>query len=73
MSIMSSDVASTSFYVLGSVAFLAHLLSMLNSYLKIREMRIKERMKKRKLTTPMRAVKKKLSEASVRNPNRPIR
>ena len=70
---LPSDMAATAFYVLGSAALLAHLLSMLKSYLKIREMRAKAHLKKRKISAPMYAVKKKLSGASSRNPNRPVR
>lgn len=71
---LPSDMAATAFYVLGSAAFLAHLLSMLNSYLKIREMRVKAHIKRRKVTAPMYAVKKKLAgAASSRTPNRPAK
>ena len=74
MTALPTDVAATAFYVLGSAALLTHLLSMLKSYMKIREMRIKAKMKKRKLLAPMYAVKKKLSgAASSRNPNRPVK
>lgn len=73
MTAFPADVAATAFYVLGSAALLAHLLSMLKSYLKIREMRVKAHLKKRKISAPMYAVKKKLSGASSRNPNRPVR
>jgi len=74
MTAFPADVAATAFYVLGSAALLAHLLSMLKSYLKIREMRVKAHLKKRKISAPMYAVKKKLAGASsTRTPNRPVR
>lgn len=70
---VSAEVAETSFYVLGSAALLAHLLSMLKSYMKIREMRIKALAQRLKQSAPLYHAKMRLTSAALHKVNRPSR
>lgn len=72
MSLLSTvEPAAISFFVLGSIAFMAHLISILKSYLKIREMRAKAKDKQKKTEAPLYVSRKKLVVARRHVVNRP--
>ncbi len=66
-------VSAILFYVLGAMAFLAHIVGFVKNWMKIQEMRQKRRAKADKVKTPLEQIKRRLRKAEERaryNPRR---
>lgn len=64
-------VSAVLFYLLGAMAFLAHIVGFVKNWMKIKEMRQKARTKAEKVKTPHELIKRRLRKAEERARYRP--